>query len=281
MSDRRHRNAVEAAELLLDGILTEDEFTAVQEPVQKMWAELPGDGSETGRYLTSATFHLGSAGAAPFAADFAARALACSIATEGTPEWEACQQREEAELLELSHSFGAADILPREPKQDIFAEHAEWLAALVRQFFRAERDRDAIAIEAARIHLDDYVRKVLRRHLSWSDPAWDSASQRWFDGFGAQPETPAPGRLRMCDDVFWYGKERGHFDPFEFEIELCEKTGAFQRYVFRFGDSRPLSTKYDDRTSPGVPVGGWAYEFQKHSPDLGGELRAVRNYFFG
>lgn len=164
---------------------------------------------------------------------------------------------------------------PPEVEQDIFSEHAEWLAAEVRQLFRANRARDAKATEVALFYFFDYVSKVLSRHLSKHDRAWDSslrpldfASHRWFDGISAEPEYPAPGFLRLRGTICWViGQERWHYDPLDFQIEVCPKTGAFERYVFRFGDSRPLSAKLKGCETPGAPVGEWAYEFEKRSAE--------------
>lgn len=159
-------------------------------------------------------------------------------------------------------------------EHDVFAGHAEWMAAEVRQLFRANQARDTRATEVALFYLFHYVSKVLRRHLSQHDRAWDSslrpldfASHRWFDGISAEPEYPAPGCLRLRGTICWViGQEQWHYDPLDFQIELCPKTGVFQKYVFRFGDSRPLSAKLKGCATPGFPVGGWAYEFEKRLP---------------
>jgi len=158
-------------------------------------------------------------------------------------------------------------------ESDIFAEHAEWLAAEVRQLFRANQARDAKATEVALFYFFDTVSKVLNRHLSKHDRAWDNslrpldgASHRWFDGISAEPEYPAQGCLRLRGTICWViGQERWLHDPLDFQIEVCPKTGVFKRYVFRFGDSRPLSTKIKGCETPGDPVGGWVYEFEKRS----------------
>jgi hypothetical protein len=57
--------------------------------------------------------------------------------------------------------------------------------------------------------------------------------------------------------ALWY------YDPLDFQIEVCPETGAFKRYVLRFGDSRPLSAKVKDCETAGLPAGGWAYEFER------------------
>jgi hypothetical protein len=162
-----------------------------------------------------------------------------------------------------------------EGEQDNFAEHAEWLAAEVRQLFRANRARDAKATEVTLVYFFDYVSKVLSRHLSKHDRVWDSsfrpldfASHRWFDGISAEPEYPAPGCLRLRGTICWVlGQQQWHYDPLDFQMELCPKTGVFRRYIYRFGDSRPLAAKVKGCETPGVPVGGWVYEFEKRSAE--------------
>jgi hypothetical protein len=164
-----------------------------------------------------------------------------------------------------------------ESNEDIFAEHAEWLAAEARQLFRAHRAHDTKAIEVALFYFLDYVQKVLSRHLSEHDSAWDNSlrpldfsGHRWFDGFTTEPQFTAPGCLRLCGEVYWLiGQDQGHYDPLDFEIELCPKTGEFRRYVFRFGDSGPRAAKVRHSASPGIPLGAWAYKFERRNAKLG------------
>lgn len=180
-------------------------------------------------------------------------------------------------------------------KEDIFAEHAQWLAAETRQFFRAHRARDTKAVEVALSYFIDYMTKVLHRHLSKCDPAWDSSirpldfsSHRWFDGLSADPEITETGRLRLRGEICWMiGQEQRHFDPLDFEIELCPMTGAFRKYLFRFGDSRPRAAKVRGSASQGIPMGAWAYEFEKQSSEhtakeasYGAGERAKQNHEF-
>jgi hypothetical protein len=187
--------------------------------------------------------------------------------------------------LDITSRDKMAEGQPRsEGNEDIFAEHGEWLAAEARQLFRAHRAQDTKAIEVALFYFLDNVQKVLRRHLSIYDSVWDNSSRpldfschRWFDGFTTEPEFPAPGCLRLRGEVYWLiGQEQGHYDPLDFEIDLCPKTGEFQRYVFRFGDSRPRAAKVRPRASPGIPMGAWAYEFERRNakpdPAANGEL---------
>jgi hypothetical protein len=153
--------------------------------------------------------------------------------------------------------------LRREAEKDPNVESDEWLAAEVRQLFRADRAGDAKAIEVALFYFQHYLTVTLRRHLRMRDPVWDG-SRRWFDGLDAEPEYPSPGCLRLRGEVCWVsGQEHSYFDPFDFEMELCPQTGAFRGYVFRFGDSRPLAAKVWGSARSGVPIGGWAYVIER------------------
>lgn len=173
----------------------------------------------------------------------------------------------------------AKDTAPRNAVDDLFAESDEWLAAEVRQLFRARRAGDAKAVEVALFYFEHYLTLTVRRQLRFQDEVWDG-SRRWFDGLSAEPEYPAPGRLRLRGEVCWVaGQEYWYYDPFDFEMELCPKTGAFRSYVVRFGDSRPLSAKISGSAASGVPVGGWAFtiERRKHAgpsaaPDSAGDI---------
>ncbi len=204
-----------------------------------------------------------------------ATAGACTSCKNGTGAGD--QEAAPVDLITSSATQAGmrmAEDQPRpEVKEDIFAEHADWLAAEARQLFRAHRARDTKAVEVALFYFIDYMTKILYRHLSTHDSAWDNSlrpldfpSHRWFDGLNAEPDFPAPGRLRLRGEVYWLiGQEQGHYDPLDFEIELCPMTGAFRRYVFRFGDSRPRAAKVRVSATPGIPVGAWAYEFARQN----------------
>ena len=147
---------------------------------------------------------------------------------------------------------------------DPFADFEEWIAALARQLFRARRAEDEKAIEVSLFYLEHYLTLVLRRHLRGIASLWDG-SKRWLDGLSEQKvEHPMPGRLRIQAVVTWVvGQELWYDDPFEFELELCPRTGAFCRYVFRFGDHLPLSAKALGRAVRVPPTDGWAFEFRR------------------
>src|SRR5437899_1865971 len=80
---------------------------------------------------------------------------------------------------------------------DPFIDSDEWIAAEVRQLFRAHRANDAKAKEVALFYFVDFLTKTLGNHLRKSDPAWANSSaivdsHRWFDGLNAAPDYPAP-----------------------------------------------------------------------------------------
>ena len=154
---------------------------------------------------------------------------------------------------------------------DIFLEHGVWIAAQGRQFIRAHHASDEKAIEVCWFYLADYLQKVLRRHLSLhvtelrGCKAESFGSLRfWFDGIAVvTPELSRDG-VHIRTWIAWVIDSEGwHYDPFEFELELCPKSGAFVSYVFRFGDHRPRSEKKMPCDVTCLPKGGWAFEFAK------------------
>jgi hypothetical protein len=161
----------------------------------------------------------------------------------------------------------AEDAGPQDGEEDSFAESDEWLAAEVRQLFRARRAGDAKAVEVALYYFEHYLTLTVKRHLRLQDEVW---SRRWFDGLSAEPEYPAPGRLRLRGEVCWVdGQEHWYYDPFDFEMELCPKTGAFHGYAVRFGDHRPLSAKVSGSAVSVIPVGGWAFTIERRRAEFG------------
>ncbi len=155
----------------------------------------------------------------------------------------------------------------QEKPNDRFADFAERIAAQARQLLRAIRAEDSKAVEETLFYLRDFLVKVLGSHLL-DDPRWDSKGQ-WLEGLGvAAPETLSSGLLRFRDELTWVTRDQQYWyvEPFEFELELCPVTSAFQRYTFRFGDLRPLAEK--ELTSPPASSGvvgpgdnGWAFIF--------------------
>jgi len=155
------------------------------------------------------------------------------------------------------------DHLTANENNDWFAEDEEWIAAQARILFRARRAADGKAVEVAMFYLEHYLVLTLRRHLRETGLGWDS-SGRWIDGLSqVQSEYLSPGRMRIRAEATWVDQEKWYDDPFEFELELCPRTGAFRMYVFRFGDYRPLTAKGMGREVVIPPKDGWAFEFQR------------------
>jgi hypothetical protein len=161
--------------------------------------------------------------------------------------------------------FGVADELPiLLTSEDRFVEAEDHLAAQVRQLFRAHRAGDEEATQVELTYLDHFLTLTVRRLLQFQDPVWDG-SRRWFDGLNARPDYEVPGRLRLRGEVCWVsGQEHWYFDPFDAEIELYPRTGAFRSLVVRFGDQRPLSAKVNGSAVSGIPVGGWSFTIERH-----------------
>lgn len=114
MTDRRHRDAIEAAERLADGLLTEAEFEEILQPVVGLWVELPDATTnqwEPGHYMTGATRHLGTADGARYAASYVARGLACLTGHRESPAWFAACRAEGAAQCELVRDlFGSPSV---------------------------------------------------------------------------------------------------------------------------------------------------------------------------
>jgi hypothetical protein len=179
-----------------------------------------------------------------------------------------------------------------EADKDPFMESDEQIAAQVRQLFRARREDDRKAVEVEMFYLEGYLCLTLRRHLRDSAYSWGSKSPRWIDGLSAiKVEYPSPGRLRIQAEAAWVvGQELWYDDPWEFELQLCPRTGAFVGYVFRFGDHYPLEKKKMGRTVSIPPKGGWEHEFrrgriesvpllaQELKQDEGGLIESGRSY---
>lgn len=157
---------------------------------------------------------------------------------------------------------------------DPFADSDEWIAAQARQLFRALQAEDPKAVEVSLFYFQDFLVKTLGRHLR-DDPRWDS-SHWWLDGLveTAPPDAQPPGRLHLRSELMWATRDQANWytDPFEFELELYPRTGAFRRYTFRFGDHRPLTEKRvgasagrnlvqsrDENTT-------WAFVFRRPNP---------------
>lgn len=229
------------AELLADGKLTESEFEVAQTPIKELWAELPSGERQVWHYFTSAVMHLGSAGAAAYAASFAAYAVATSVATERSDEWESVLRSEEKALMELSATFDAADVMPRKV-EDPFADSDEWIAAEGRQLIRALGAYDPKAVDVCLFYMCDYLAKTLGRHLR-EIPRWQIPGL-WFDGWdAAEVDVQLNSRMRIRGWIVCVGNEKCWREPVEFDLRLYARSGRFQGYRFRFGDSRSRDEK--------------------------------------
>jgi hypothetical protein len=106
MTDPRQHEAVEAAERFADGLLTEADFQEVLHPIVDLWAHLPESVGREGawsasHYIIAATRHLGTGDGAPYAANYASGALAGLAGTQGSPDWFAVRQAEDAAQCQL------------------------------------------------------------------------------------------------------------------------------------------------------------------------------------
>lgn len=134
----------------------------------------------------------------------------------------------------------------QEAEEDPFAESDEWIAAQVRQLYRALSAYDPKAVEFCLSYLSAYLPKILGRHLKRL-PRWNIEGL-WFDGLDAEELNVGPPwglQLRawlVC--VARQGeKEDWWREPFEFELRLCDQSGRFLGYRFRVGDHRPRAEK--------------------------------------
>jgi hypothetical protein len=128
---------------------------------------------------------------------------------------------------------------------ELFDDPGEWIAAEVRQLFRALKAEDAAAVDVSLFYLRNFLVKTLGSHLR-QDPRWDSSKQ-WLDSLGTRPpDIQPPSLFRLRDELVWAtmpDQEHWYREPFEFELELSPVTGVFQSYTFRFADHRPLAEK--------------------------------------
>lgn len=160
--------------------------------------------------------------------------------------------------------------------EDPFHDSDEWIAAQVRQLFRAHNAEDAKAYEVCLFYFKDHLVKTLARHLK-GDVRWDSHAQ-WLDGLGGtSPVVYPPSYLLLRDEIVWAtmpGQEHWYVEPFEFEITLSPLTGVLADYTIRFGDDRPLIEKA--LSTPSMRTGhimqpgrkGWVFVFRRTGGSL-------------
>jgi hypothetical protein len=138
-----HRQLVEASERRADGLLDEDEFEALREPVAEWWARHPDEG-EWSPYscITKAVFHARGGGAALFAARFAAWGLAGLAGEEKSPDWIAAHQAEEAAQCGLLRDIFGDPSRPFRFDPDWLAGRGRRAAELAREIEEARRYSD-------------------------------------------------------------------------------------------------------------------------------------------
>jgi hypothetical protein len=106
MTDPRHRDAVEAAEHLADGVLTVAMFESALRPVVELWRVIPDYTRlewEPRHFMTGATRHLGYKRDAADAASYAARGAARTAGTPGSPGWLSARDTEGDAQRALAH----------------------------------------------------------------------------------------------------------------------------------------------------------------------------------
>jgi hypothetical protein len=138
------------------------------------------------------------------------------------------------------------------------------LVAYARQYVRMLHDQHDRAVrELSLLRLDSFLETILPILLAIQDSKWDG-SPRWIDGTGLELVTLDPGCVRFQSGRTYVmlKQSRWYYQPCEFEMEFCPSTGAFKKYVLRFGDYRPLKACRES-ADPNNPVGGWAYQFER------------------
>jgi hypothetical protein len=170
-------------------------------------------------------------------------------------------------------------------EEDPFAESDEWIAAEVRQLFRAMSAFDPKAVEVCQFYLYDFLAKTVGRHMRKVVP-WDT-NGFWQDGFDdTELHISLPTGLHLTGwlvCVLRSGEGRDWTEewwrePFQIEVRLDPITGLFLGYRINVGDHRPRQEKaivglefggskrielepnfriVDMTLPPPTPVGGW------------------------
>jgi hypothetical protein len=171
------------------------------------------------------------------------------------------------------------------PEEDPFAESDEWIAAEVRQLFRAFSAFDPKAVEICQFYFYDYLAKTLGRHMRKVAP-WDTKGF-WQDGFNdTEWHIDVPVKVWLtgwlvCVLSADEGSDRAEEwwrEPFQVEVRLDSMTGQFQGSRYCVGDRRPRQEKaiigleiggekrielepafriVDMKLPPPSPAGGW------------------------
>jgi hypothetical protein len=150
MTDPRHRRAVEAAERLADGLITEEQFKEIHHPVMAMWAKLPSWQDvkwEPSHYMTGAATHLGTGAGAEYAASFAARGLAYATDPDHGPGWLAVQADEERVQCGIIRDLFGNPNVPFRFEADWLAGDGRYAAARAGEIYR-DGDFDFLSLLA-------------------------------------------------------------------------------------------------------------------------------------
>lgn len=188
------------------------------------------------------------------------------------------------EAMKVDESFSEAG-----PEEDPFAESDEWIAAEIRQLFRAMSAFDAKGLEVCQLYFYHYLANTIGRQMRKVVP-WD-AEGFWQDGFDAtELHIEIPARMRLTGwltCVLPSGEGSGKAEewgrePFQIEVRLHPLTGHFLGYRVHVGNHRPRQEKaivgieiggrrrielepafqiVDMTLSPPTPVGGWLATF--------------------
>lgn len=97
LMDSRHRDVIDAAERLADGVLSKAEFETIMQPIVDLWvasSDAREDGWQVSHYMTAAVREMGTARGACFIASFIARGLARFAGAKESPERSATLQAE-------------------------------------------------------------------------------------------------------------------------------------------------------------------------------------------
>lgn len=139
----------------------------------------------------------------------------------------------------------------------------DWIAPWARQLFRAHNDGDDVALNVAWFHFSYGLEIRVPRLLAEIEPAWGVSFGRWLDGVFGPPEFHGPHRFLLRGSTFVVDPHAaGHYEPFEFELTLCPRTGRLRQFFVRFGGHRPPEEKWP-RLTPLGPVGDWVYVIER------------------
>jgi hypothetical protein len=172
MTDPRHRRAVEAAERLADGLITEERFKEIHQPVMAMWAKLPScqeDKWEPSHYMTGAATHVGTGGGAEYAASFAARGLAYDADPDHGPGWTAVRQAEARIHCELIRDLFGSPNAPYQFEADWLAGDGRSVAARAGEIYR-DGDFDSLSSLADELEQAGCRDRVVLEHCRRPEP---------------------------------------------------------------------------------------------------------------